>query len=182
MSSNRRPFRTADGMICALIYNDANWRAFLALAGHGHLFETDPRFSTIATRTAHIDELYALAAEIFLTRSSAEWMELLKNLDIPVGPYVSVDDLCDDPHLWANGSLQKDQHPSEGEIVRVASPVRWREGAGALTERPAPWLGEHNRGVLADFGFGAAEIDQLAADGVLVQQLDEVQSPTASSP
>jgi crotonobetainyl-CoA:carnitine CoA-transferase CaiB-like acyl-CoA transferase len=44
MSSNRRPFRTADGMICALIYNDANWQDFLALAGHGHLFEADHDF------------------------------------------------------------------------------------------------------------------------------------------
>jgi crotonobetainyl-CoA:carnitine CoA-transferase CaiB-like acyl-CoA transferase len=162
-------------MICALIYNDANWRDFLSLAGQGDLFETDPRFSTMATRTTHIDELYGLAAEIFVTRTTAEWVERLKDLDIPVGPYVSIDDLCDDPHLWANGSLQKDQHPSEGEIVRVASPVRWREGADALTERPAPRLGAHSRAVLADFGFSVAEIDHLVAEGVLIQQADAME-------
>ena len=182
MSSKRQPFRTADGVICALIYNDTNWRDFLALAGYGHLFEMDPRFSSMTARIKHIDELYSLAAEIFLTRPSAEWLELLKEADIPVVRYISLDDLCDDPHLWASGCLQKARHPTEGEILRVASPIRWREGAPELTERPAPHLGEHSREILVEFGFSPAEIEQLAADRVLLQHDSEIETFSAASP
>lgn len=161
MSSRRQPFQTSDGVICALIYNDTNWRDFLAMNGRGDLFERDPRFASMSARTQHIDELYALAAEIFLTRTSAEWLTLLEKADIPVMPFIGLDELCDDRHLWESESLRTEQHPTEGPILSVANPIRWREGGEETPGRHAPMLGEQGQEILEQFGFSPSEIATL---------------------
>ncbi|MBX6391743.1 MAG: CoA transferase, partial [Frankia sp.] len=40
------------------------------------------------------------------------------------------------------------------------------DNARPTIRRPSPGLGEHTREVLAELGYGPAEIDQLVADGV----------------
>nr|WP_314075414.1 CoA transferase [uncultured Roseococcus sp.] len=45
-SPHRRPYRTKDGWIAVLIYNDKHWRAFVELTGQPE-WARDPRFSTL---------------------------------------------------------------------------------------------------------------------------------------
>lgn len=165
MSPHRHPFRTLDGAICALIYNDANWRDFLKLADRADLFDKDPRLATLEQRTAHIDELYRLAASIFATRTSAEWLALLRDNDIPAMPYISLDDLCDDPHLLQTGAVRFREHKTEGTVRSVAPPLRWRGEAPFEETRGAPALGEHGAEVLAEAGFSAEEVAELVDAG-----------------
>lgn len=160
----RRPYRTSDGHLCVLVYNDKQWRSFLAAIGREELMR-DPHFSTQANRARHISRIYAFLREVFVTRSSAEWIALLERIDIPVAPMNSVQDVVNDPHLTASGFFTREDHPSEGVVRGMRTPTGWSESAPG-PQRPAPRLGEHSSEVLREAGYSDAEIAELARLGV----------------
>jgi crotonobetainyl-CoA:carnitine CoA-transferase CaiB-like acyl-CoA transferase len=86
LSHERRPYRTSDGYICALVYNDKQWQGFLRAIGRESLPQEDARFATFASRSRHIDFVYGELARIFEQRSTAEWMALLEEADVPMMP------------------------------------------------------------------------------------------------
>src|SRR5664279_2666283 len=159
LSRHRRPYRTSDGYICALIYNDKQWRSFAESIGRSEMLD-EPRFASHAARHAHIDEIYEEVGRIFLGRSTAEWRELLERADIPVMPMHTLETILDDPHLNAVGFFKTIDHPVEGRIRQLQVPSTWSvsqpEPGG-----PAPTLGEHGRDILREAGFTADEIDRL---------------------
>lgn len=165
LSPERMPYRTRDGCIAVLAYNDKHWRSFFAAIGRPELPDADPRFADIASRSVHIDTLYALLAGELGTRTTAEWLEILDRADIPATPLHTLDSLIDDPHLAAIGFLKSVEHPSEGPIRGIGVPTTWSE-TQATPSRPAPRLGEHSIEVLREAGYADADIDRLLADRV----------------
>lgn len=165
LSPERVPYRTQDGYICVLAYNDKQWRSFFAAVGRPELPDADPRFADVGSRTVHIDELYALIAEVLSTRPTAEWLAILDAADIPVMPLHTLDSLIDDPHLAAIDFLKTVEHPSEGTIRSIGVPTIWSE-TQARPGRPAPRLGEHSLEVLREAGYSAEKIERLLADGI----------------
>ena len=63
-----------------------NWQSYLQLIGQGDLYRVAPRFANIGTRTEHAHDLYAYVSEQMATKTTAEWLELLLNADIPATP------------------------------------------------------------------------------------------------
>lgn len=147
LATNRKPYQTQDGYICALMYNDAHWQSFLKLIGRPELFLSDPRFTTQGERIKHIDALYAFVGEHLRTRSSETWMKELAANDIPVMPMMKLDDLLTDPHLTATQAWVDVQHPHEGTLRQFRPPVRMSATPTGIW-RPAPRLGEHTKEVL----------------------------------
>lgn len=164
LTPNRKPYRTKDGWVCALVYNDKQCESFFRAVGRPELYEGDPRFATIAGRTQHIDALYALVESLIAERTTDEWMELLARADIPVMRMHDLDSLVDDPHLHAVGLLSEAEHPSEGTIRSIAVPARWSRSQPSPT-RPAPRLGEHSVEVLREAGLAEQTIDALLRSG-----------------
>ncbi|MCH1994232.1 CoA transferase, partial [Achromobacter xylosoxidans] len=122
LAPHRRPYATADGYICLLIYNDKHWRNFFALIGQPELGQ-DPRFHTHGARAAHIDEVYAFVADVIRARPSQDWLRDLAQADIPASQLYTVDDLLGDEHLAATGFVQQQDHPTEGRQVFVPQQV-----------------------------------------------------------
>lgn len=167
ISPDRRPYRTKDGHICALVYTDGQWRRFFAAIGEPERLERDPRFADHASRTQHIDAIYAELAAILATRTTAEWLEVLRAADVPCAPVHTLESLRRDPHLAAVGFFGAEEHPTEGRLTRMAAPLRF--GAhGEIPRRPAPRLGEHGREVLREAGYDEAGIVALQEEGALI--------------
>lgn len=166
LAPHRRPYATADGYICLLIYNDKHWRNFFDLISRRDLQE-DPRFCTHTARAHHIDEVYAFVAEIMQTRDSAAWLQALEAADIPASRLYSIEDLVDDPHLQATGFIREVDHPSEGRL-RTPGPLGRYARTPAALRRPAPRLGEHSRELLREAGLDEATIDALIAGKVSI--------------
>jgi crotonobetainyl-CoA:carnitine CoA-transferase CaiB-like acyl-CoA transferase len=165
LAPHRAPYATKDGYVCVLIYNDKHWRKFFALIGREEMFESDPRFSSQEARSRSIAEVYAFVAEQMATRTSAEWLALLKDADIPVGPLNSVNDLIDDRHLAHTGFFALTEHPTEGAIRLMTAPGTWSQSQPREL-RPAPRLGEHSTEVLREAGYSESEIEAMIASGV----------------
>ncbi len=164
MSRDRRPYQTKDGYICPFVYNDKQWRSFLTMIGQPEKFEKDERFSSHRNRVAGPDVVNGFLAEVIQTRTSAEWMRLFSEHDLPIAPMNSLEDLLHDPHLADIGYFQTAEHPTEGTLRRTCYPTEFFETPSANV-RPAPRLGEHTGELLAEAGFTQAEIDSMSATG-----------------
>lgn len=165
LARDRRPYRTADGHLCVVIYTDSHWRRFLELAGRAEWLG-DPRFASHASRTRHIAEITEQVAAIFLTRSTAEWEALLGAADIPHAPMHTLESIMDDPHLADVGFFTPVEHPSEGTMRMMQVPSRW-SASQPVPSRPAPGFGEHTRDILGDIGLSDAEVTALEASGAV---------------
>jgi len=165
---DRKPYPTRDGFVAALPYRDEQWKAFFAAVGRSDLYEGDPRFLTDAKRLENVNDLYAMVATLTPDRTTAEWLELFRKLDIAAMPVNSIEDVIGNRHLADVGFLDVVEHPSEGRIVQMKPAASWSE-TPLEPGGPAPNLGEHTRQILSEAGFTREEIDALGAAGVVKQ-------------
>ncbi len=156
----RRPYATKDGHVCLLATTDRQWRNLFAAIDCSEMAD-DPRFSTIAGRTANIDALYTLLAERMRERATAEWRGRLDAFDVPNGVVNDLPGLLADPYLRDTGFFQRVEHPTEGPTMTTAIPVSFSDSPGSL-RLPPPRLGEHSEALLAELGYSAAEIAEIA--------------------
>ena len=155
----RKPAKTKDGWMTMLPYSTANWCAFLEAVGRPELIDTlsikDP-----VKRNQNIDVVYAEMRAIALTRTNAEWQELLLRIDVPHTAFTRMTEVTEQPHLKAVGMFPVSDHPTEGAI-RVARPPTRFAATPADMRRPVPRLGEHTAEILRELGFSDGEIDAM---------------------
>jgi crotonobetainyl-CoA:carnitine CoA-transferase CaiB-like acyl-CoA transferase len=163
LSPDRRPYQTSDGYVCALIYNDKQWKAFFELIGRQEVMAR-PEFATYEARSQNYDTVYGFVSEELKKRTTAEWLEGLEKADIPVQRMNSLADIVADPHLAAIGYFRDVEHPSEGKIRSMAVPSEWSESQPGY-RRHAPRLGEHTREIFSELGYSEEKIDELLASG-----------------
>lgn len=146
---NRRPYRTSDGHIAALVYNDRHWDAFIGAVQPSWASEA---FSTLEKRARQIGHVYGLLAETFLTRTTAEWLGLLRALHIPAAPLRSTDELFSNDQLHATGFFETVPSPY-GNVTYPGVPT-WFSATPGKVAGYSPALGEHTAEVLAELGLG----------------------------
>ncbi len=161
----RRPYRTRDGYLCVLIYSDKQWKSFLRLIGQAALFHDDPRFASIGERTNHINDLYKLVGNAIVEKTTADWLMLLEQADIPSIRLHDIESLLEDEHLVQTGFVQTVTHPTEGLIREIGVPIRLSGTPVARQQKPAPTLGQHSEEILLEAGLSLQDIRSLAASG-----------------
>jgi crotonobetainyl-CoA:carnitine CoA-transferase CaiB-like acyl-CoA transferase len=165
LNPNRRPYRTKDGFIAILPYDDNHIQTFFKLGGRSDVFE-DPRFSSYEARAANVEALYGIIAEVATTKTTEEWIHLLHENQVPSMRVGHFEEILEDEHLQSVGFFEEMVHPSEGPIYNMKHPINF-EKSPAGTDRLAPNLGEHNEELLSELGFSAAEIAAMKAEGSL---------------
>lgn len=146
---HRRPHPTKDGHIGMLAYTMKQWRSLFALVGEEERFNADPRFCDYPTLSQHVHELYAWVGEITKTKTTDEWISLLKPLHIPIIRVNRLDQIMDDPQLQAVNLFQKYHHPDAGVYTLTRHPVKYSASPASMRRHP-PRLGEHTEEILAE--------------------------------
>ena len=134
LTPHRRPYRTLDGYIAAVVYNDKHWRAFFEAIGDLPTFEADARFQTAAARADNYDAIYGYLADVLATRTTEAWLQLLEAADIPCARVNRVEDLLSDAQLRAVGFFDETD-PHRRHIA-----ARFRSPAASENAAPAPTL------------------------------------------
>jgi crotonobetainyl-CoA:carnitine CoA-transferase CaiB-like acyl-CoA transferase len=165
LSPDRRPYKTADGYICAMVYNDKQWLSFLRAVKRDDLL-ADARYTSFAQRAVNIDIVYAELSRIFLTRTTAEWTTLLDEADVPAMRMHDLESMLEDPHLVATNFFPVVEHPTEGPIRNMKVAATWSE-TPVETPRLAPQLGEQSAEILQEAGYSIDEVAALLRDGVI---------------
>ncbi|MFF7595222.1 CaiB/BaiF CoA transferase family protein [Streptomyces mirabilis] len=147
VAPNRKPYRTKDGHLSALVYNDKQWSAFVNAVKPTWAGE---HFATLEQRARQIDTVYALLGETFLERTTQDWLDLLRSLDIPAAPVRTLDELFDHPHLNEVGFFETVDSPNGP--VRFPGMPAWFSRTPGRVAGPAPRLGAHTEEIMADLG------------------------------
>jgi len=159
-------FRTRDGDIILACGNDNLFAKFCAVAQCPEL-KDDARFSTNARRVENRAALGPLLQQVFLERTTAEWVELLETAGVPNGPINRIDQVFEDPQVQARGMKLELAHATAGTVPLVASPMRFSATPVQHAAAP-PVLGQHTEAILrAELGLSDAEIEVLRADEVI---------------
>ncbi|MBT6094938.1 MAG: CoA transferase [Rhodospirillaceae bacterium] len=157
---------TADGWITFSGANTRNWLRLLDLLGLSDLAE-DPRFKENAGRMENLEELSELLSAEFRKKPREQWLAELEEAKIPAGPVFDVNEMHADPHTLARDMVVEVEHDRIGAVKTIGCPVKFSETPSAV-HGPAPLYAQHTREVLAEFGYGADEIDSLVADGAVI--------------
>ena len=158
---HRKPAKTKDGWMIMLPYSAANWTAFFEAVGRPELTEELKIHDPVA-RAQNIDIVYAKMRELALTRTNAEWEELLLRIDVPHTSFTRMAEVKEQPHLKAVEMFPVVEHPTEGALRLARPPTRFMS-TPANIRRDVPHLGEHTAEVLREVGFSDAEIEGLVA-------------------
>ena len=159
----RRPYKTLDGFLALLPYNDSHWNRFFELAGESQIMQ-DPRFATFAARQKNVQLVWNEIEKQIARKTNAQWLELLTPEDIPFSVVNSLEDLVNDPHFKSVDFWQIHQHPSEGSLRMARVPIQM-SGARTDFKRLQPLLGEHSKEILQELGFDDSRISHWTAAG-----------------
>jgi crotonobetainyl-CoA:carnitine CoA-transferase CaiB-like acyl-CoA transferase len=148
LAPNRRPYRTSDGYIAALIYTDKHWAAFIDAVRPAW---ASAQYATLEQRARQIDSVYALVAETLRERTTQDWLELFRELEIPAAPIRTPGALFDNPHLNAVGLFETVDTP-HGRMRFPGVPT-WFSRTPGRVAGPAPELGADTSEVLDELGL-----------------------------
>jgi len=131
----------------------------------------ESRFETNEDRYEHRDELKAELERTFREYEREALVELLTDAGVPVGPRRDVAELVeDDPHVEARDMLVETYNRWTDEPVEtVRLPIRTTDWLPDLEGCP-PALGEDTRDVLAELGYDEADVEQLLAEEVVLNE------------
>jgi len=127
---------------------------------------SDERYSTLESRAVHAHEFTHRLREIFITRTSDEWLQILRvDNQLPIERVAIFEDLLTDPHLQLNGMVAPPVD-NVGIDYIINDPVNVT-GVARIGAKKAPDIGEHSEDVLKELGFSEDEITALQANGVI---------------
>ena len=129
---------------------------FFEAVGHGECIEQFAVRDAVS-RAKNIDKIYDKMAEIAITRTTAEWEELLLRIDVPHAAFAKITEIAEQPHLKAVEMIATLDHPSEGKIRQARPAARFSDSPADIRRMP-PRLGEHSQAVLREVGFTDEEV------------------------
>jgi len=159
------PFRTGDGgSVFLSVQNEREFARFCEVVLGNRSLATDPRFASSPARLAHREALHAEIERVFSRLSAAQAVERLETADIANARLNDMQEFWDHPQLKARSRWAQVDSPG-GTIDALRPPFNLSGFEPRMGAVPA--LGEHTQALLAELGYGAEEIEALAAEGVI---------------
>ncbi len=121
---------------------------------------SDPDFKFQMDRSRWPALKERLAAVIAL-KTREEWRQIMEGSDVCFAPVLDMDEAPRHPH-----NLARKTFVEIGGVTQPAPAPRFSSTPGAVAG-PPPAIGGHNAEALGDWGFSAAEIENLRAGGAL---------------
>jgi len=158
-------FNVRDGAFNLGASGEGNWKRLCDCLGEAAWLQ-DPRYASEKLRVRHRAALNEALARRFRERDVAHWVKLLNDAGVPAGPVYSMPEVFDDPQVRHLGVAQA-VPGDDGSSYRLISQPVTLERTPAGIARPAPGWGEHTQEVLAEIGYGTADVQRMRSEGVV---------------
>jgi crotonobetainyl-CoA:carnitine CoA-transferase CaiB-like acyl-CoA transferase len=157
-------FPTKDGNIVIMCMKEKFWQRLADRLGLAHV-KDDPRFRTFQDRLTHRHEFIPLLKDVFRTKTTAEWLALLRG-HVPCAPVYDVEQALQDEQVLAREMVITVDHPRFGPLREVGCPVKIDDVQPRYG--PASRLGADTEDLLRDLlGLSSVEIDRLRERGAI---------------
>jgi crotonobetainyl-CoA:carnitine CoA-transferase CaiB-like acyl-CoA transferase len=158
-------YRAADDTWFVLIVTPDKLPAVAKAIGRPDLL-TDPRFSDPAKLMTNMPALTAILDEVFAQHAMAHWYEVFNGIHVTFGAVREPQEVINDPQLRLNDIVVPLEGAGGKLTTTISSPIQVH-GVAKVGAKRAPKIGEHNKQVLEQLGFSAAEVDALRASGAV---------------
>jgi len=170
-----RNFATADGEVIVAVGNDGQFIKFCQLLARPD-WAADPRYATNSMRALNRVELEAKIGDALLSWCGDDLVRRMSECGVPGGPINRVDQAFADPQVKARHVVELHTNANGVEIPFTRYPSLLSSTPATIRSVP-PALGEHTHEVLLGLArFTQEEIDKLEAQGVIQQQIVNMQS------
>ena len=164
-------FKTKDGWVIIAAQNEPLWRQYCQAIGQEDLIG-NPKFKTNKLRTKHRKELLNILESIMKTKSTQEWINLLKKNDFPAFPINNVKDMVESLETNYRKMIRQVDQLGLKKIKMTGTPFHLSETPGDVYA-PAPRLGEHSEQLLKTIlGYSQNEINKLKKEEVIISNLE----------
>lgn len=160
-------FPTKAGDVLMSVLTDAQTKALCAELGRPDLLD-DPRFASRDRRMANHAAMRAELVAAFATDSAQNWETRLADAGVPIAEVSTIPKAIDHPQLAHRGVIFDMAAPKgfDAPIKGVGTGFIASED-GPRADRPPPAMGEHTDSILAEAGYGPAEIGELKQAGIV---------------
>jgi len=155
-----RHYQTADSLISVAGLSRGLYAKFHEVTG------VAPPTTANAKDPAFQDTVGA-AEDVFLTRTTSEWVQALQAAGYPCGPYNMPHEALRDPQVVANDYVVELDHPSVGSHVISGMPLRM-EKSRCEVRGPSPSMAAHTAEVMGEIGLDESAVEALLANGTIV--------------
>ena len=139
-------YPTTNGFIAIICVGEAHWCSLTKLMERADL-ANDPRFATLTSRVAHMDDVDELVSAWTRSHTTESLFRKMMEAHVPCAPVRTLDEVVNDPNMHARAALQWLDHPQLGRIVVQNSPMRY-EGLPPRPLTPSRPLGADTDAVL----------------------------------
>ncbi len=151
-------FQTQDGYIVLFCAKEKFWQELCVALGIPEM-ATGERFKDFAARHNNREETISAVQKILLTRTTSEWLRLLRG-KVPCAPVNDLSQALSDPFLQERGMIVETEHPLFGKIRQASGPFKVSDAQ--VCHRRAPAMGEHTAQVLREYlGYDGQQIAAL---------------------
>jgi crotonobetainyl-CoA:carnitine CoA-transferase CaiB-like acyl-CoA transferase len=157
-------YASGDGHVLFMASERKFWRNFCSAIGREDLFAAKPGERLADHARGDLELRHELAA-IFLEKTTAEWVRIGLEHDVPIGPVNTPANIGDDPQFTDRMPWQP-----AGRLVaeQLPFPVRMAGEAPPAAPARAPAVGEHTGQVLTEIlGYDAERVAALRKSGAL---------------
>jgi formyl-CoA transferase len=129
-------------------------------------WKTDPDYATPPARLPRLKHIFDTIEQWTMTKTKFEVMEICNEVDIPVGPILSMKEIAEEPSLRETGTVVEVDHPVRGKYLSVGNPIKLSDSISEVTR--SPLLGEHTDEILKDvLKLSAKDIAEIKDSGAL---------------
>ena len=156
-------YETVDGYISVSAMANKQWQALCHATGHPEWLD-DERFKTPSLRDQNANARLELTQSVLVTKTTAEWLEILDEAGVPCAPVLNRREMIEHPQVQASGIVIESNHPHAGRLRQTRVAARFDQ-TPAEHRLGAPLHGEHTDSLLEDAGFSLDEIKRLREAG-----------------